>query len=516
MTRRRITGEHMIVDPQTDTIALLSKGLAPQGQAQTIATHASLIFLGTDRVWKLKRAVLFPYLDYSTPQRRLAACESELSLNRRTAPELYLGVRHVTRNADGNLTLDGEGELVDAFVEMRRFDEKDLLDRMAQDGRLTCGHMDALARRIATFHASAEVFNNRGGAAGIARVIAMNDEALRATGLVADKMASELAAAMRVRLDAFQTLLDARRAAGKVRRCHGDMILRNIYLAEGQPTLFDCIEFDEEIATIDVLYDLAFLLMDLWHRDRRDLANVLMNRYLDEAEETEGLGLLPFFMAIRATIRAHVTAAQIDRSLADGADALRDEALRYFELARFLLAPSSVSLVAVGGLSGSGKSTLAAGLAPGIGAPPGARHLNSDRIRKRLYGVRPEQTLPQDAYQPTVSARVYALMHEEAARVLASGWSVILDAVYDRADERAKAAHVAAGAQAQFHGYWLQAATDLRLARVSARPKGPSDATPEIARKQENAACGDMEWTRLDAARSTEELSEVIRLDATT
>ena len=281
-------------------------------EVEIVTTHASLVFLAGDRAFKLKRAVRYPYLDFSTPERRLDACRTELELNRRTAPSLYLGVRTITREADGRLAFDGRGPLVDAVVEMRRFGQEHLFDAMAQKGALTPLLLTELARRIAAFHKSAAVSFEHGGAAGIAAVLDINDRALRGTTLVGTEVAKAFADSFRQALAAHSERLEARRKAGKVRRCHGDLILRNICLVDGEPTLFDCLEFDEALATIDVLYDLAFLLMDLWHRDQRRLANIVFNRYLDECDETDGLPLVPFFMAIRAAVRAHVTAAQAD------------------------------------------------------------------------------------------------------------------------------------------------------------------------------------------------------------
>ena len=239
-----------------------------------------------------------------------------------------------------------------------------------------------------------------------------------------------------------------------MRHCHGDLHLRNICLFDGEPTLFDCLEFSDAMATIDVLYDLAFLLMDLWHRDLRNEANLVLNRYLDEADESDGLPLVPFFMALRAAVRAHVTAtAAEEASDEEAAAARRREAQAYFDLALALLEPKPAMLVAIGGFSGSGKSTVAAAVAPVIGPPPGARILSSDRIRKRLFGVAPETRLPESAYSPEVSERVYALLAEEAERVLARGHGVVCDAVLDRAADRARFAGIAERPACRSRGY---------------------------------------------------------------
>jgi hypothetical protein len=489
----------MTVQDQSETITFL-KATGLGLSVETVSTHISVVVLGGDRALKLKRAVRFPYLDFSTAEHRLAACQAELRLNRRTAPNLYLGVRRITRETDGRLALDGAGCLVDAVVEMRRFAQEALFDNMAQRGALTPTLITDLARRIAAFHRDAVVSFDHGGADGIAAVLKINDQALRTTSLVSAEAAEAFAEAFRRGFERHADLLEARCKAGKVRRCHGDLILRNICLLDGAPTLFDCIEFDEALATIDVLYDVAFLLMDLWHRDQRDLANLVFNRYLDECEETDGLGLVPFFMAIRAAVRAHVTAAQTADASSAAAAPLLAEAQAYFDLALSLLCDAGPRLLAIGGLSGSGKSTVAALVAPHLGAAPGARILNSDRIRKRLHGVSAETRLPESAYRPELSKTVYATMRQEAAQALAAGCGVIVDAVFDRPDERAAIESVATETGGcGFQGIWLEAPMATLLSRVNARRNDPSDATADVVLAQVRHDCGEIAWQRLEA-----------------
>ena len=490
----------MTADDQSETIAFLEHGNSASGGAsEVVRTHISLVFLVADRAFKLKRAVRFPYLDFSTAERRRAACEAELELNRRTAPGLYLAVRRIGRAADGKLAFDGPGPLVDAVVEMRRFDQDGMLDRMAQRGALTPGVVTALAHRLAAFHRDAAVSQDHGGASGISAVIEGNDRSLRATSLVSPTEAESLVQAFRWTLARHAGRLDARRAAGRVRRCHGDLILRNICLLDGEPTLFDCIEFDDALATIDVLYDLAFLLMDLWHRDQRGLANLVLNRYLDECDETDGLVVLPLFMAIRACIRAHVTAAQAAGLPTDQATPLLQDARAYFDLAQSLLPEAPPALLAVGGFSGSGKSTVAAALAAQLGPPPGARILSSDRIRKHLHGVAATERLPASAYCAEVSERVYSALRKQAAETLAAGWTVIADAVFDKPSERTAVEDVARAQVVPFLGVWLDAPSPILLARIAERRHDPSDATASVLQQQLERSCGEIAWRRLDA-----------------
>jgi aminoglycoside phosphotransferase family enzyme/predicted kinase len=476
-------------------------GLPPGSAPEIVRTHISLVLLGPSRVLKMKRAVRLPYVDFSTPEKRLAACEAEFALNRRTAPELYLGLRQLTRETDGALALDGEGPLVEAAVEMRRFPQDALLDRVITEGRGTPALVDALAGAVAAFHrGAARHAGTPGGAERMAGVLAINEAGLRAaSALVPPDRAERLIAAFRRALAGHAALLDLRAREGAVRRCHGDLILRNICVLDGRPVLFDCLEFDDELATVDVLYDLAFLLMDLWHREHADFANRLFNRYADLEPQGRGLALVPFFMAVRAAVRAHVTAAQAREAEPGGDGPLSREALAYVDLAEVLLEPVPARLVTVAGFSGSGKSTLAAALAPSLGVPPGARILSSDRTRKRLFGVAPQQRLPAEAYRPEVSKAVYDALYREATEALAAGLSVVLDGVFARPEDRRAAEAVAEGAGVPFSGLWLDAPAGDLARRVTARRGDPSDADAAVVEAQLAAGRGDLDWPVLDA-----------------
>ncbi|RWE84774.1 MAG: aminoglycoside phosphotransferase, partial [Mesorhizobium sp.] len=341
----------MITENQ-DVVVEMLKNPASHGEVgpvETIETHISRIFLVGRRAFKMKRAVKLPYVDFSTPALRLAACEREVELNSITAPGLYLDVHRVTRAGD-RLALDEPGELVDAVIEMVRFDQSKLLDRMAAAGELTPALMTGVARMIAHYHRGAEVIHAGSGSANIGGVLEINSAGFATSHVFDRKEIETLNAAFRDALSRNASLLDRREAAGRVRRCHGDLHLRNICVFDGEPRLFDCIEFNDQIATVDVLYDLAFLLMDLWHRGFPQFANLVMNRYLDDADDEDGFVLLPFLMAVRAAVRAHVTATQVEEASQDSTKLIA-EARSYFHLAQTLLAETPPRLVAIGGLS---------------------------------------------------------------------------------------------------------------------------------------------------------------------
>lgn len=489
----------MDADRQDEITALLcsrrgfGSGRPPD---ETISTHISTVLLLGARAIKLKRPVRLPYVDLSSPQRRLALCERELELNRRTAPELYRRVHRITREADGHLALNGSGTLVDATLEMARFDGALLFDRLAMAGMLEAGQVEELAKVVAAFHRAAPVSSDPNGAARLARVLDINGRGFAATDLLAPEAVAQADAACRAALARHAALLDRRARDGLVRRVHGDLHLRNICLVEGRPTLFDCLEFDEELATTDVLYDLAFVLMDLWHRGARRLANILLNRYLDATGDDAGLALLPLFMSVRAAVRAHVTASA---AAAGEPDAVA-EAQAYLDLCRALLRAARPFLAAIGGYSGSGKSTVAAEIAPDLGAAPGARVVSSDRFRKRLFGVASQARLPAAAYEAEVSARVYAELAETAGLALACGHAVVADAVFDRQADRDRFADLAAGAGVAFHGIWLAAPAKALIDRVAARHGDPSDATPAIVARQIARKVAPSDWLTIDAS----------------
>jgi len=494
----------MTVEDQSRVIAFLTAPSTHAGATvDRIDTHASIVVLAGARAYKLKRAVRFDYLDFSTSERRRSSCEAEVRLNRRTAETLYRGVVAVTRQADGSYALGGDGPPVDWVVAMNRFSQEELFDRLASSGVLRLELMTPLGDAIAKFHAAAERRDDHGGRAGMSWVIEGNATGLAEFGkecldpLTAHRVTNDARRA----LDRGAELLEYRRAAGFVRQCHGDLHLRNIVLLDGNPTLFDGVEFNDEIACIDVLYDLAFLLMDLWRRKLPRHANVVWNRYLAETADVDGLPLMPLFLSCRAAVRAKTSATSAQLQKNDGRRTeLQAMAREYLALAEQLLHPASRALVAIGGFSGSGKSTLALELAPSVGGVPGAVVLRSDETRKRLCGVPLLQHLGPEGYAPHVSERVYADLAERAAQVLRGGHSVIMDAVFARPADRRAIEQVAVAASVPFIGLWLDAPEPVLVERTAQRRNDPSDADAAVVRMQRNQDTGELSWHRIDAS----------------
>jgi aminoglycoside phosphotransferase family enzyme/predicted kinase len=473
-------------------------GVAKGGKR--IDTHASMVFLGGDTALKLKRAVRLPFLDYSTLEKRKRACEEELSVNAGNAPELYRRVIAITRNSDGMLEIDGSGTPVEWAVEMTRFDEEKSLDRLAASGTVDASLAIAIADAISRSHDNAPHSDGASWLASIPTLMDRNTAKFRAVRSVDAAAVDRLDAASRDFLGRHRDLLKQRAAQGFVRRCHGDLHLANIALVDGRPLLFDAIEFDPVIATTDILYDLAFTLMDLIHFNQGAAANAAFNRYLAQAsaENIDGLSLLPLFLSLRAAIRAHVLFTRSEQAK-DG-EAARLEAMRYFDLAARLIKPKPPTLVAIGGLSGTGKSVLARGLAGLIEPPPGALIVRSDAVRKNLFGVAETTKLPEAAYQADVTARVYDTLSNTAERALAQGCSVALDAAYLREAERAGLADLARRHGARFVGLFLTADLATRLARIAQRKGDASDATREVALMQQQLSIGVVDWHMVDAS----------------
>lgn len=459
-----------------------------------IETHAAHVFLCGDRAFKIKKDVKFPYLDFSTLEQRRAVLRQELAINRAFAPDIYLTVT------------DTEGEPV---LVMKRFAAEAMLswhvDHHGIDDRLSA----ALAKTAAEAHWIAPLVKTSGAGimAGLGAQLAK--AFIASPDLFPGPAALEFHALHEAALASLKPLLDRRGDVGLVRRCHGDMHCANIVILEGRPVLFDAIEFSEKIATIDVLYDLAFLIMDLLRHGQPRAANLVLNRYLHlrrAEEDLSGLRALPLFLATRSGVRALVTADLVHELPAVERSELSKTSRDYFNASLAFLKPAPPQLTCLGGLSGTGKSTQAATLAPSLGPPPGALHVRSDVERKVLAGVAETERLGPEHYTPAASRKVYEALFDRADRALAAGRAVVIDAVFAREGERKAAEDLALRRGVAFRGIWLEARPETLKARVTARHGDASDATAEVVAAQLGYDLGKLAWTRIDAAGTPEEV----------
>lgn len=480
----------MSIPPDQATTAALLERLAG---AAPVETHISAVFLGADTVWKLRKAVKLAFVDFTSLAERERTARRELELNQANAPGMYRDVVPVTRASDGTLALDGPrgsaGEAIDWVVRMARVPAADFLDEVAARGGLTPALLDGLGDEVAALHARIPPVP-RDQAAALRDVAAGNALAARQAGLTPDDVA-RWQAGMDTLLDRHAASLRARGTAGFVRRCHGDLHLGNMCLWQGAPVAFDALEFDENLATVDTGYDLAFLLMDLDVRVGRAAANRVMNRYLARTGDWALVAFLPIFLSMRAMVRAHVEAA---RGRAADSRGYLDRALEYQR-------PPPACVVAIGGLPGSGKSTVARALAPGLGPAPGAVILRSDEIRKRRSGVPPEQRLPKSAYSSRVSAAVFAEIAAASGAIAAAGHAVVADATFMDPAHRA-ALQAAAGSAAPFLGTWLEVPMAELERRVAARTGDASDADLAVLRSAARAGAGAGTWLALDGTNT--------------
>jgi predicted kinase len=370
-------------------------------------------------------------------------------------------------------------------VRMAPMSAENFLDAIAARDGISPALADALGDAVATYHAALPPVA-RDQAAALREVARGNARSALAAGLEAAAVARWEADCLAA-LAACADWLGRRAAGGFVRRAHGDLHLGNMAMWQGRPVAFDALEFDEDLATIDLGYDFAFLLMDLDARVGRAAANRVMNRYVARTGDWDFVGGLPVFLSLRAMVRAHVQARSGNA----------EAAATYLARAQAYLAAAAPRVVAIGGLPGTGKSTLARAVAPELGAAPGALILRSDEIRKRLCGVAPEVALPSPAYRKTVSRQVADALIAGVAGVAAHGHAVIADATFLELSQRAAVTRAADAAS--FTGLWLQAPMAVLEARVAARHGDASDADVAVLRRAAGADRGPGDWLGIAA-----------------
>jgi hypothetical protein len=489
---------------QSKVIESLCRRLAESTGApvKRIDTQGAVVLLAGPDAYKIRRAIRLPFLDYSTLARRREATFAELALNRPAAPKIYLDATPIAENGE-TLAVGGEGKVVEWATHMRRFDEDGTLDKLAERGELSDALIAKLSCVLHQAHEHARACDAEPAIASLRTWIEQNHRAFAEhPDLFPPARAGAILQRSREKLEVVEPLLKQRGDEGFIRRCHGDLHLRNIVVIDGEPTPFDAIEFDDAIATGDVLYDLAFAVMDLWDRGFAHHANALVNGYLALGGEAHyaGLAALPLFLSVRAAIRAKVEAANRLHVEGEAREKIDAAARRYFDLAYACLEPHPPRLVAVGGLSGSGKSALARELAPQVGRAPGAVWLSSDIERKHGFGVDETEKLPDTAYSAAATRAVYEHIRRKAELALAAGQAAFIDATHARASDRLASVEIAEACGVKFFGLWLEAPLATRLERVAARHFDASDAGERVVRRQRAEPLAEPGWSAIDAS----------------
>ncbi|MAZ03677.1 MAG: hypothetical protein CMN56_11120 [Sneathiella sp.] len=467
-------------------------------------THGAIVFLAGNIAYKIKKAVKFPYMDFSTLEKRHQFCEREMAINQPAAPEIYLGLTAITQEADGSLAFDGNGPEVEWTVKMQRFDQKLMLDQLPHALVTDKTLIDQLAKAVLDYHQAAPCNNVSDGPGRVQILIdELKDSYKGASDIFPAEKVAQFEKLAEEHLARAYYCLRLRGRRGFVRRCHGDLHLRNIVLMEKKPVLFDALEFDEELATIDVLYDLAFLLMDLDQRHMSQAANQLLNRYLylsGDLENIYGLKAMPLFLAIRAGIRAMVANDHAQQLTGREQKTEFASAQQYFSTALQYLTAKTPMLITIGGFSGTGKTTLAARLASTPEHAPGYLHFRSDLERKTLFNIAETKRLDQSGYTREVTEKVYAKLQHKARIALKAGQQVIVDAVFSKKEERTAFEQLAAELDVPFIGIWLEADESVISARVAARKNDASDATPAVVHQQIARGASGLDWHRIDAS----------------
>jgi aminoglycoside phosphotransferase family enzyme/predicted kinase len=421
----------MHADPHAELVTTLARSLG----AELITTHISWVLLAGETAYKIKKPVHLPFVDYSTLPARRHFCEEELRLNRRLAPGLYLGVTNIT-GTPASPGLDGAGPVLEYAVRMRRFPPDALFSERIAAGTLDKQDVDELAALLAGFHESAPRAAAADGFSGA--------DQRRCTALAALEGArpwgSEAALAalhtwMRTEADALAPLWTSRQAGGFVRECHGDLHLANVVRLEDGVAAFDGIEFDPALRWIDVLDDVAFVVMDLAAHHRQDLCFRFLNAWLDHTGDHAGMPALRFSVVYRALVRA-----QVEHMRSAGSAAAR----RYLATALAWTQPGKLRLSITHGLPGSGKTWVSQRLLE----QDGAIRLRSDVERKRLYGLGMQDNSRArglDLYSADATARTYGRLFGMARIALQAGYPVILDAAFLRRTERDQAQFLACG-----------------------------------------------------------------------
>jgi aminoglycoside phosphotransferase family enzyme/predicted kinase len=464
---------------------------------QLIQTHASFVLLTGDYAYKIKKPVNFGFLDYSTLEKRQHFCTQELVMNRRTAPEIYLEVVPIIQKGDlfqlaSNSPSINSGEIpVEYTLKMQQFPQESLFLSLLEQGQITEQIMEELGREVAKFHSTAISDNYICKFGEVSQIReAIDNNYLISQKYIGGPQTQTQYQETKDYTDSFfadnQELFNSRIANNKIRECHGDLHLRNIALWQNKILLFDCIEFNEQFRFVDVMYDVAFTVMDLESRGHQELGNAFLNTYIEQTGDWEGLQLLPLYLSRQAYVRAKVTSLMLDDAAISTAQKaeISQTAAHYYQLAWEYTKPRRGKLTLMSGLSGSGKSTVARYLA----RRTGAIHIRSDAVRKHLGGISLNERGAQDLYSDEMTANTYSRLLELGIILTDRGWNVILDAKFDRQNLRTNAINLAQSRNLPLQIIYCTAPIEVLRSRLEQRRGDIADATAELLSSQQAAS----------------------------
>ncbi len=456
---------------------------------ELIQTHASIVLLTGDIAYKLKKSVNFGFLDYSTVTKRQHFCEEEVRLNQRGAKELYLGVLPISKQGD-KYQFGNEGEIVDHAVKMVQFPQLALLSNMFESGQITTSDLEEVGQAVTLFHAQAQTSEYISSFGTVAKIRQSIDDNYRQTEKYVGRAQTQQqytetkAYTDRFLLEHSQLFLD-RIAGGFIRECHGDLHLRNICRWQTKILLFDCIEFNEPFRFVDTMYDVAFAVMDLEARGRKDLANRFLNAYVEQTGDWAGLQVLPMYLSRQAYVRAKVTSFLLDDRGISSEDraAAAEIAGNYYRQAWEYTRSKQGRLIMISGLSGSGKSTLGKQIAESLNGV----QIRSDAVRKHLGGISLLTKGDDSLYTPEMTASTYQQVLSLGAKIATQGFTVILDAKYDRQSLRAAVIDLAQSEGIQLDIIYCMAPENVLLDRLAQRTGDIADATVDLLASQQAA-----------------------------
>lgn len=509
----------MVFDDQADVINAL---LRPETYGKKVThvnvvhSHISILFFAGDLVYKLKRAVLEPTVDFSTPEKRKMACISEMKRSAIYAPRLILGIKPVKRLKNGKIKIGGKlGEEVDTVLVEKRIPSGDILGNFLPSPIFDRFEMMDLAEYLFELHSKAKSFYSKWGVEVIRNIILQIENSLRYFPDLFDmKKLNTLTYNSMRQLVKNKRLVKFRQKSGRVKKCHGDLSLSNIAYVNKKFLLFSPMEYGGTMDTIDTLYDLSFLTMDLEARGQRRLSNILFNHYMAYMNDIEGVPLMPLYQSMHAAFKAASCARTSTVLTGEAKLKTQQGSQRYFELACKLLDDYKPVIIACGGLSGSGKSRIAREISAKMCPAPGGIILRDDVIKKQITGLVPHQKFDKTNDSPAFQKIVYEVLRQQAETAVKTGSCVVVDAMFDNEDERKAIADLARRMKVPFIGLWMDAPLGVRKERVRRRKRTPSDVRKvEELESQLTLKTGKISWHKINTNQIKEEtIEEVVTL----